>query len=298
MAKPSLLILAAGVGSRYGGFKQIDPIGPGGEVIIDYSIYDALRAGFEKIVVLTQPQLEPILREHFQKTLGFTPTFAFQKLDDLPDGHTVPAERTKPWGTAHAIWVARHEFDGPFGMINADDFYGPTSYQILHDALVDATPGNYCLVGFELEKTLSKFGTVSRGICRANAAGNLEEVVEHLVIAPDPVDGARTQNPAGAWSPISPKSIASMNFWGFDPTLFAHLESGLLEFLATRGGELKAEYLIPTAVDTLIKQGAATCKVLASTEQWFGMTNPEDRASAVQEIKEQVARGIYPQSLI
>jgi hypothetical protein len=300
--RPSLLILAAGLGSRYGGFKQVDPIGPGGEVIIDYSIFDALRAGFGKIVVLTQPKLEPMLREHFEQTLGpdRMPTFAFQNLDDLPAGFTLPADRQKPWGTAHAIWSARQELDVPFGVINADDFYGPASYQILHDALVNACPGEFCMVGFELAKTLSQHGSVSRGICQADAAGHLVNVTEHPVIEPDATHGARTQGeggPSGQWQPISPQSIASMNLWGFDPSINAHLEAQFRDFLTANSANPKSEFYIPTAVDTLIRQGIAQCKVLRSPEQWFGMTYKEDRAAAADAIRALIAQGIYPASL-
>ena len=298
-SQPALLILAAGLGSRYGGFKHVDPIGPGGEVIIDYSVYDALRAGFGKIVVLTQPALEPMLREHFQQTLGpeFAPVFAFQDLDDLPVGFSVPADRKKPWGTAHAIWAARRELEVPFGVINADDFYGPTSYRLLHDALFAAQPGEFCMVGFELAKTLSNFGSVSRGICQADAAGCLVTVVEHPTIEPEPTHGARTRDTEGNWSPIDPLSIASMNLWGFDPSINGHLEVQFRGFLEAQGADLKSEFYIPTAVDTLIRQGIAKCKVLRSSEQWFGMTYKEDRQAAIAAVRALIAQGVYPQSL-
>lgn len=300
MSKPTLLVLAAGLGSRYGGFKQIDPIGPEGEIILDYSIYDALRAGFGKIVILTQPALEPLLREHFKATLGDEAniTFAFQNLNDLPEGFALPAERQKPWGTGHAIWAARNDLDCPFGVINADDFYGPQSYQVLHNFLaVPREPGDYCMVGFQLARTLSCHGTVSRGICREDAAGCLVDVTEHTKIEPDPTHGAHTMGEGGQWRPISPDSIASMNLWGFDPSILAHLETQFREFLAKESGNLKSEFFIPTSVDTLIKAKAARCKVLKSPEQWFGMTYKEDRELAAVTIRELITSGVYPQRL-
>jgi UTP-glucose-1-phosphate uridylyltransferase len=298
MSKPSLLVLAAGMGSRYGGFKQIDPVGPAGEIIIDYSIYDAIRSGFGKVVVVTVPELEAPMREHFSKTLGdsIDIVYAFQKLDDLPEGFSLPEGRTKPWGTGHAIWAARNHINEPFGMINADDFYGPSSYQVLHDALVSAAPGDYSMVGFELAKTLSEYGSVSRGICQVDAEGNLIDVVENTNIEKTET-GARTKGADGEWAPIATDSVASMNFWGFDPSLFAHLESQFADFLRTQSGNLKAEFFIPTVVDTLIKKGLHRCRVLKSTEQWFGMTYKEDRDFAGAAVRKLVDAGVYPKSL-
>jgi len=287
------------MGSRYGGLKQIDPIGPDGEIIIDYSIYDALRAGFGKILILTRPEIEGPLREHFQQTLGdrVNLTFAFQKLDDLPEGFVLPAGRQKPWGTAHAIWAARHQLDTPFGVINADDFYGPSSFQILHDALVQNQPGDCCMVGFELAKTLSRYGSVSRGICRADADGYLTDVIEHSKIEPDGAQGARTLDAEGTWHPIAADSITSMNLWGFDPTILGHLEAEFCQFLAEHGADLKSEFFIPNAVNTLIKTGGGRCAVLKTPEQWFGMTYKEERQLACEAVKELILKKVYPSSL-
>ena len=300
MTQPTLLILAAGMGSRYGGLKQIDPIGPDGEIIIDYSIYDALRSGFGKIVVLTRPEIEAPLREHFASSLGeHSPiVFATQRLDDLPDGFPLPAGREKPWGTAHAIWAARQQLDTPFGVINADDFYGPASFQILHDALGETRqPGDCCMVGFELAKTLSRHGTVSRGICRVDAQGCLSDVTEHTKIEPQGEHGARTLDAQGNWNPIAPDSITSMNLWGFDPSILGLLETEFRKFLSAQGAELKSEFFIPSAVNTLIASGAGRCKVLKTPEQWFGMTYNEDRPLAIQAVKELISAQVYPQSL-
>ena len=299
MNKPSLLILAAGLGSRYGSFKQIDPVGPHGEILIDYSIYDALRAGFGKIVVLTQPMLEQPMREHFTQVLGadFDLVFAFQDVNDLPDGFTLPEGRQKPWGTGHAIWAARSVLDEPFGVINADDFYGPESYQILYNFLANRPDGEFCMVGFELARTLSDHGTVSRGICHENTEGYLIDVIENTKIAPDPTHGARTMSADGQWHPLPGDSIASMNLWGLDPSIMAHLERLFREFLATEREKPKSEFFIPTVLDTLIKQNVVRCKVLKSREQWFGMTYKEDRQATAIAIQELIRRGIYPHNL-
>ncbi len=299
MSKPTLLILAAGIGSRYGGFKQIDPVGPNGEIIIDYSVYDALKAGFGKIAVVTAPELVEPIREHFAQMLGcnFPLVFAHQTLDDLPEGFTVPADRKKPWGTGHAIWAARNIVNEPFGVINADDFYGPGSYKVLAQALNNLKDGEYCMVGFELAKTLSDYGTVSRGICQVDANQYLVEVVENTSIRRDGATGAQTQLLDGTWKPLPGNSTASMNFWGFQPSLFAYLEEGFRAFLANEGKNPKAEYFIPSVVDHLIKTGKIRCKVYTSNEQWFGMTYKEDRELAAAEVKKLLAAGVYPTSL-
>ena len=299
MTQTTLLILAAGMGSRYGGFKQIDPIGPGGEIIIDYSIYDAFRAGFGKIVVLTRPEIEGLLREHLRQTLGDRDdiVFAFQNLDDLPHGCELPAARQKPWGTAHAIWAARHQLGTPFGVINADDFYGPSSFQILHDALAGKKPGDCCMVGFELAKTLSLHGTVSRGICRTDADGFLTDVTEHPKIEPDGANGARTLDASGKGSSLAGNAITSMNLWGFDPSIHSHLETEFRKFLASQGADPKSEFFIPNAVNTLIQTGGGRCKVFQTPEQWFGMTYKEDRQLAVQAVQELIAAQVYPKKL-
>lgn len=299
MTKPSLLVLAAGIGSRYGGFKQIDPIGPDREIIIDYSLFDALRAGFGKVVVVTVPELEEPIRTHFSRTLGdgLELVFAFQSLTDLPGGYRLPEGRTKPWGTGQAIWAAREVLKEPFGVINADDFYGASSYRVLAEALAGATaPGDYCMVGFELAKTLSEHGTVSRGICQVDAAGNHVEVVEHTTIEPE-AGGARSKDADGQWYPLPADAVASMNLWGFNPSIFPHLESQFCHFLASHGEEMKAEFFIPTVVDTLLKKKEATCRVLRTGEQWFGMTYKEDRELASAAVRQRIAAGEYPASL-
>ncbi|MEA3187531.1 MAG: hypothetical protein QOD99_1361 [Chthoniobacter sp.] len=298
MQNPSLLILAAGIGSRYGGYKQIEPIGPAGEVIIDYSIFDAVRAGFGKIVIVTTPALEQPLREHFAKTVGDRAeiVFAFQRLNDLPGDFAPPPGREKPWGTAHAIWAARAEIAGPFGVINADDFYGPSSFRVLHDFLAARKLDEYALVGFELAKTLSAHGTVSRGICRSDENGDLIDVTEHTKIE-STGEGARSLGSSGQDIVLPREATASMNMWGFDCSLFAHLDVQFREFLRSHIHELKSEFFIPTVVDGLIKKGEVRCRILKTSEQWFGVTYKEDREQATTTLRQLVEKGVYPKTL-
>ena len=297
--KPSLLILAAGLGSRYGGFKQIDPIGPNGEIILDYSIFDAIRAGFGRVVLIARPELETPMREHFAETLGdrLDLQFVFQRMDDLPVGYELPADRQKPWGTAHAIWAAREAMPGGFGVINADDFYGPDSYRLLFQSLDGKPRGDVSLVGFELAKTLSAHGSVSRGICRVDEEGYLVDVLERTKIVPDGAGAARCEIENGSWIPLAGDAIASMNMWGFDGSVMAELERMFTEFLAENLHAPKAEFYIPSAVDALIKEGKSKCRVLRSGEQWFGMTYPEDREAVVASIRSLIDGGRYPSTL-
>jgi dTDP-glucose pyrophosphorylase len=299
MKGPSLLLLAAGLGSRYGGFKQIDPVGPGGEIILDYSIYDARRAGFERIVIVTVPELEAPLREHLRGTLGagLDLSFVFQSVSDLPSGITPPAGRTKPWGTGHAVWTARHVLDGPFAMINADDFYGPASFRVLCNFLAGQQPGEQAMVGFALAKTLSAHGTVSRGICQEDSRGDLVEVVEHTTIERLPEGGARSLLAEGRWAPLAGNAVTSMNMFGFDASLMPNLEIEFRKFLVENLASPKAEFFIPAVVDALIKQGKSRCKVLKTPEQWFGVTYREDREQAGAMVKALVAANIYPANL-
>ncbi len=299
MSKPTLLILAAGIGSRYGGLKQIDPIGPNGEIILDYSIFDALRAGFGRVVLIVRPELEQPMREHFTQTLGENVdlSFVYQKMDDLPPGFTVPADRKKPWGTAHAVWSARNEVKEDFGVVNADDFYGPDSYRVLFESLRDRDPGDSSLIGFMLSKTLSEHGAVSRGICRVDSDGFLMEVVERTKIEMNGAGAARCELPDGSWSSLAGDSVASMNMWGFGAEIMKDLGRLFTDFLSANVDNPKAEFYIPTMVDILIKEGKSKCRVMETQEQWFGMTYPEDRDSVVANIRALAESGKYPASL-
>jgi len=298
---PTLLILAAGMGSRYGGLKQLDPMGPSGETVLDYAVFDAIRAGFGKVVFVIRRDIE----EAFRRTVGdryadrIPITYAFQELDDLPDGHTVPAGRTRPWGTGHAVRAARELVTGPFAVINADDFYGAEAYAVLHDYLLrEPAPDHPALamVAYRLEKTLSAHGSVNRGICRESKSllAGIEEV-ESIARRPDGI----VQGSAASGEPVEldPASPVSMNFWGFPATLFQALETQFTAFLEEEGTSLKSEFYIPGVVDTLISSGTHTCALLRTNARWFGVTYPEDKAVVQKQIREHIEAGTYPSPL-
>jgi hypothetical protein len=300
MNSPTLLVLAAGLGSRYGGIKQMDPVGPGGEFVLDYSIYDAWRAGFGDVVLVIRDEHETALREHFgtrcQQRIALR--YASQRLDDVPPGFALPTERRRPWGTGHAVWAARQAVSRPFGVINADDFYGPGAYRALADFLRAGQPdaNTYAMVAYRLANTLSPFGTVSRGICRRDADGFLVEVVERTAIE-RLEQGARFRTPDGSWGLLDGDEPASLNLWGFQPSLFAAMGTLFAEFLREHGDEPSAEFFIPTVVDTLVKRGLCRTRVLDTDEHWFGMTYREDRALVMERIAERIRAGVYPHDL-
>jgi dTDP-glucose pyrophosphorylase len=285
------------MGSRYGGLKQIDPVGPNGETIIDYSVYDALRAGFEKLVFVIRRDIE----EQFKQTIGrrFEPRIAvkyvFQQLDHLPQGHLVPANREKPWGTGHAILMGAEAINEPFAVINADDFYGAHSFRMLADHLRSGSP-DYALVGFVLRNTLSEFGSVARGVCRLSADGFLESVTELTRIEPDGA-AAKYTDAAGLVHPLTGEEVVSMNMWGFTPTIFGYLHEQLIAFLKKHGKDEKAEFYIPTVVNTLVGTGQERLKVLRTTDSWSGVTYREDSPHVSASIRHLIARGDYPERL-
>jgi UTP-glucose-1-phosphate uridylyltransferase len=295
MKQPTLLVLAAGMGSRYGGLKQIDPIGPAGETIIEYSIFDAMRAGFGKVVFVIRHDIEQPFREivgrKFENRLPVE--YAFQELNKIPAPFNVPAQRTKPWGTGHAVLMAESLIHEPFAMINADDFYGADSFRVLgrwlQQASVDSS--DYSMVGFTLRKTLSEHGTVARGVCQVDNDGKLTRVVEMLKI--EKVGAGARQGDVL----LSGDEPVSMNFWGFTPTLFGHLRVELEKFLKAHGTEEKSEMLIPTVVNTLVNESRATCEVLRTTSSWFGVTYREDRPIVIEGIRRLIAEGEYPARL-
>lgn len=300
--KPTLLVLAAGMGSRYGGLKQIDPVGPSGEIIIDYSIHDALAAGFGKVVFVIRRDIEYEFKKHVgERYESLTDVrYAFQELDDLPAGFTVPDGRVKPWGTGHAVLTAKSAIDEPFAVINADDFYGGGGYRLLAERLSSARDvdgsGDYCMTGFTLRNTLSDHGSVSRGICRTGDEGFLEDVEEITNIERDG-DGARYVNDAGTAVKLTGDEIASMNMWGFTPSIFDHLSVMFEAFLRERGAEPKSEFFIPTVVNELITSGQATVKVMESPDSWFGITYREDKEKVVASVAELVEDGTYSKKL-
>ena len=296
--KPTLLVLAAGMGSRYGGLKQLDGFGPNGETIMDYSIYDAINAGFGKVVFVIRHFFEDEFnrvvlskyKDHIQTAV------AFQDLHDLPKGFVVPEGREKPWGTAHAIRAAREVINEPFAMINADDFYGRNSFEVMAKQLQDDTV-NYSMVGFKLGNTMSESGSVSRGVCEADNSHNLTSIVEHTSISFDANHKIVATDEAGCNKPLMPDTVVSMNLWGIQPDFFCYVEQQFTEFLSKRGAEMKSEFYIPTAIDDLIKRGEKKVKVLTTDSQWFGVTYPEDRPGVIARLKEMHSTGEYPQKL-
>ena len=297
--KPTLFVLAAGMGSRYGGLKQIDGLGPSGETIMDYSVYDALRAGFGKVVFVIRKDFEEAFREVvISKYADKVPCeVCFQSVDKVPEGCTYNPERTKPWGTNHAVLMAKDLIREPFAVINADDFYGRESFQVLADYLksVEGTTGKYCMVGYRVANTLSENGSVSRGVCATDENGYLTDVVERTKI--EKVGDKIIYTEDGVDTEISPNSPVSMNMWGFTPEYFEYVEKAFVEFLQARGQELKSEFYIPTLVNDMIRSGKATCKVLDTTSKWFGVTYAEDRPQVVMKINNLVKEGVYPEKL-
>ncbi|MDR0994195.1 MAG: nucleotidyltransferase [Verrucomicrobiota bacterium] len=301
MNNPSLLILAAGMGSRYGGLKQMDPVGPSGEIVLDYSIFDAIRAGFGQVVFVIRRDMETVFREVVgAKWESRIPcAYAFQDLSDMPEGFERPSERSKPWGTAHAIRSGRHAVSGPFAAINADDFYGTDSFRSLHAHLTaGGDPDGHCMVAFRLEQTLSEHGSVSRGVCLCGKDRLLTGIQEYTKIARR-MDGSLWDEPEGEpATPLTGKEPVSMNCWGFMPSIFAELERGFADFLHMEGVlSSKAEFTIPAVVDSAIRSGRGTVKVLDTASRWVGVTYREDKATVQASIRKRVEAGDYPEKI-
>ncbi len=298
MAK-TLLILAAGMGSRYGGMKQLDRLGPSGECIMDYSVYDAIQAGFDKVVFVIRKCFEADFREHIVAPLEgrIRVDLAFQEQDDLPGEYNAPENREKPWGTGHAIWVARDLIHEPFAVINADDFYGREAFDAMGDyleALTEASCGQYAMCAYRLKNTLSAHGHVSRGVCQVKPDNTLETVVEHTAIEQGS-DGQILSH--GQPTTLRPDDLVSMNFWGFTPDIFQHLTDKMHAFLEANLEDPGAEFYIPFVVDELIREGAVQVRVLQADARWFGVTYQADRDQAVKAIQDMVTRNVYPEKL-
>ena len=301
--KPTLLVLAAGMGSRYGGLKQMDPMGPNGETVLDYSVYDAIRAGFGRVVFIIREDFA----EAFRRGVGsrfadlIQVDYAFQKLDDLPQGFSVPEGRVKPWGTAHAVRAARHLVKESFAVINADDFYGSDAYvraaEFLAKPRPERTKAHYAMVGYPLVNTLSDHGDVNRGICTRNDTGLLIGVEEYVKIERDADGVVRGNGLDGTRKQVCEVTPVSMNFWAFSHCFYNHLEEDFTSFLTAFGKVEKSEYYIPTVVDALIRAGKADCTVLDTTSHWFGVTYPDDKKHVVASIRKLIESGEYPTDL-
>ncbi len=299
--KPTLLVLAAGMGSRYGSLKQIDPVGPSGETIIDYSIYDAIRAGFGKVVFIIRRSFEQDFKDIFITKLQphIQVEYVFQEIDTLPEGLTVSPERTKPWGTAHAILMAKDVINEPFAVINGDDFYGENAFKTMAAYLSGLTPGEqtqYSLVAYQVGNTMSEHGSVSRGVCQADSEKFLVSVTERTNIQYTH-GGIAYQDADNAFMFLKPDTLVSMNFWGFTPEYFRQTEPMFAEFVKANSDSLKSEFYIPSAIDKLINSGQAKVKVLKSSARWFGVTYKEDKPVVIEKLAQLIKAGVYPAQL-
>lgn len=296
--KPTLLILAAGMGSRYGGLKQMDELGPSGESIIDYSIYDAIKAGFGKVVFVIRESFADDFRQRFEPHLkGHIETeYVFQELTKLPQGFSVPIGRDKPWGTGHAMLMAKNAIKGSFAIINADDFYGQTAYKQAAEFIANSQSDNeYAMIGYALKNTLSEHGTVSRGVCETDKDKNLTRIIERTKIGLEGnsiffyEDDSKTK--------LTGNEPVSMNFWIFKPSFFNHLETGFINFLKAKGSELKSEFYFNTMADILVKEGKASTKIINTDARWFGITYREDRPLVQESLNKLIKTGVYPDNL-
>lgn len=305
--EPVLVIMAAGMGSRFGGLKQIEPVSDKGELIIDFSLYDAVMAGFKKAIFVIKKENEEEFRRLLDDKAGkyIDIEYAYQELDDLPEGYEVPCGRQKPWGTAHAILAARKKIDGPFAVINSDDYYGPGAFQSIYEFLEKAEDGekyHYCMVGYDIENTLTENGYVSRGVCEISDKGMLSSITERTKIqwqgekiVFDEEDG----DPKTCITELSRGTIVSMNFWGFTPSMLSEMEEGFPAFMdkALKENPMKGEYFLPGVVDRLIREGKAQVKVLRSRDRWYGVTYKEDKQSVVDALQALKDKGEYPEVL-
>lgn len=302
-SNPVLVLMAAGIGSRYCGLKQIEPIGPGGEIMLEYSIYDAIQAGFQEVVFIINRDIERAFRSRMDQTVGrhCQHVYVYQELNNLPAGFEVPPGRQKPWGTAHAVMCSKAVVAAPFAVINADDFYGRSSFQALYAYLEEAHGGDrlydFCMVGYVLENTLTEHGHVSRGVCEMDGQGNLVNVRERVRIEKFGQSVMYTEDDA-TWIEIAADCVVSMNMWGFTPGLFAELQKRFSNFLIDNSADLlRAEFFLPDVVNQLLVEKKATVKVLPTQERWFGVTYKRDRAKVKKAVLDLVHEGVYPQTL-
>ena len=302
--KPVLVIMAAGMGSRYGGLKQLDPVGNHDQVILDYSIYDARRAGFETVVFVIKPEIEADFKERVGRRLEkcMNVQYVYQLRDDLPEGYAAPADRTKPWGTAQAALAARSVVDGPFAIINADDYYGPEAYKEIFDYLCAHPDGDvyeYVMVGYLLKNTVTEHGSVARGVCTVDGEHILRDIVERTAIEKDGADARFTEDGGQSWTPLPGNTTVSMNMWGFTRSFLDEALARFPAFLdkALAENPAKAEYFLPTVVEQLIGEDKARVRVLVSEDKWYGVTYREDKPTVVAAIAEKTKAGLYPDQL-
>lgn len=302
MKEPTLIIMAAGMGSRYGGLKQIDPVSDQGEIILDFSLYDAMMAGFKRVIFVIKEEMEDAFRELIDERAGkhMEVHYAFQKLDDIPKGFEIPKEREKPWGTAHAVYSCRELIDGPFAVINADDYYGSGSFQMIYEFLSENKDDNaFCMVGFRLENTITENGHVARGVCKTTEDKKLTEVIERVKIMRHEGKIACTEDDGETWIELDPKAIVSMNFWGYTKQMLVEIEKNLPLFLkdSIKNNPIKGEYYLPVLTDQLIKENKATVQVLESKDKWYGVTYKEDKTGVVNALQSMKDKGLYPEKL-
>lgn len=297
--KPTLLILAAGMGSRYGGLKQIEPVGPNGETILEYSIFDAIRAGFGKVVFVIRESFAQDFKARFESKLAgkIEIEYVYQEINKLPEGFTVPENREKPWGTGHAILMAREAIHEPFAAINADDFYGAEAYKVVAKFLTQSVKEDiYSMIGYRLDKTLSEFGGVSRGICQTDENNFLTRIVETHKIRPEG-NTILCESEDNGTAELKSDDTVSMNFWGFHPSVFANIENQFIDFLKANIEQPKSEFYIPVVVFEMIKSGKAKVEVLKADSPWFGVTFQEDKPYVINQIKKLTDQGVYPEKL-
>lgn len=304
MKKPVLVIMAAGMGSRYGGLKQIDPVDEYGNIIMDYSIYDAKRAGFEKVVFIIKKENEEVFKEAVGNRMAqyMEVEYVFQDINNIPEPFAVPEGRVKPWGTAHAVLSAIDAVDGPFAVINADDYYGRNGFQVIYDYLStheDDEKHRYAMVGYQLKNTVTDNGHVSRGICEINEDGQLVSITERTKIEKREDKIAFTEDDGASWTFVDENTLVSMNMWGFTRSILEEIKAGFAAFLekGLQENPMKCEYYLPSVVSDLLEQDKATVAVLESTDKWYGITYKEDKPMVVEAMKEMKEQGIYPEKL-
>ena len=304
MKKPVLVIMAAGMGSRYGGLKQIDPVDPQGHIIMDFSLYDAKKAGFGKAVFIIKKENEALFRECVGDRVSryMDVAYVFQDIENIPEGYEVPEGRVKPWGTGHAVLSCIDEVDGPFAVINADDYYGSRAFQLIYDYLTtheDDDKFRYTMVGYILKNTLTENGHVARGICQVDENGFLADIHERTRIIKTETGAAYTEDDGKTWISVSPESLVSMNMWGFSASILSILKEKFPDFLEEnlKKNPMKCEYFLPFVVDELLKEGRATVQVLKTEDRWYGVTYQEDKETVVNAIQMLKNQGIYPENL-